>query len=397
MKIVASNIGMTTAHAERTLHEKDESLVMGEARPGERWSPETLKSGLAYRSRERKETLSGEAGLLRARTGQGVDTLTLSPEARAAAATRERPLPPQASPDAAASSPVKEGVSLEEGGRINGQIVASLEVLVSFVERLTGRKIVIFNPEQLRNADVKVSDPNAASPAQTPGEAPQETWGLEYHSRELYYEAEATHFQAQGVVRTEDGREIALNVELNLSREFMRYTQLDVEMGAARLKDPLVINVSTTSAELDSSQTFRFDIDIDGSADELARLKAGSGFLALDRNADGKINDGSELFGATSGDGFADLAQYDEDGSLWIDEGDTVFTRLKVWMGAGGENAQMMSLSELSIGAIYLGRADTAFSLKDTDNNLLGVLRATGVYLRENGQVGTVQQMDFKA
>ncbi|MDY0050023.1 MAG: hypothetical protein RBR73_04675 [Halothiobacillaceae bacterium] len=66
-------------------------------------------------------------------------------------------------------------------------------------------------------------------------------------------------------------------------------------------------------------------------------------------------------------------------------------------MGAGGENAQLMSLSELGIGAIYLGRADTAFSLKDTDNNLLGALRATGVFLRENGQVGTVQQLDLKA
>ena len=41
----------------------------------------------------------------------------------------------------------------------------------------------------------------------------------------------------------------------------------------------------------------------------------GSGYLALDKNGDGTINDGSELFGTRNGDGFADLAQYDEDGN----------------------------------------------------------------------------------
>ncbi len=396
MRIVASNIGMTSAHAERTVHEKEESLIMGEVRPGERWSPEALRSGLAFRSRERRETQSGDATLISARNGPGADTLTLSPEARAAAA-RERPLSFRSSADAGMSSPAKGGSSIEADTCNSAGIDAGLEVLSAFVERLTGRKIVVFNPEKLQNVEAKVNDPNAVPTDKTSGDAMQETWGLEYHSHELFYEAKAVHFQAQGVVRTEDGREISIDVELNLSREFMRYTQLDLELGAARLKDPLVINVFANSAELDSSQIFSFDIDIDGSQDELTRLKEGSGFLALDRNTDGKINDGSELFGAVSGDGFTDLAQYDEDGSGWIDKGDTVFVRLKVWMGVGGENAQLMSLSELGIGAVYLGRASTAFSLKDTDNNLLGALRSTGVFLFENGRVGTVQQLDLEA
>ena len=57
-------------------------------------------------------------------------------------------------------------------------------------------------------------------------------------------------------------------------------------------------------------------------------------FLALDLNGDGRINNGSELFGALSGNGFADLAQYDSDANGWIDENDEIFQRLKVWSGA---------------------------------------------------------------
>ena len=41
---------------------------------------------------------------------------------------------------------------------------------------------------------------------------------------------------------------------------------------------------------------------------------------ALDINEDGKINDGKELFGTASGNGFGDLAAYDQDNNGWIDE-----------------------------------------------------------------------------
>lgn len=60
-----------------------------------------------------------------------------------------------------------------------------------------------------------------------------------------------------------------------------------------------------------TERDFAFDIDLDGHADQIAFVGTGSGFLALDRNGDGEINDGSELFGPESGDGFAELAAYD--------------------------------------------------------------------------------------
>ena len=79
-----------------------------------------------------------------------------------------------------------------------------------------------------------------------------------------------------------------------------------------------------------SDQTFYFDLDADGEEEEISMLK-GSGYLALDKNEDGIINDGSELFGTGNGDGFADLARYDEDGNGWIDENDSIWSKLKIW------------------------------------------------------------------
>ena len=138
-----------------------------------------------------------------------------------------------------------------------------------------------------------------------------------------------------------------------------------------------------------------FDIDADGEKDEISMLGRGSGFLALDLNEDGVINDGSELFGTKSGDGFADLREYDSDGNGWIDENDEVFSRLKVWCkGDDGEDI-LMDLKEADIGAIYLGSEDTEFTMNGNDGSRDGVIRSTGFFLKESSGAGTVQHVDM--
>ena len=49
----------------------------------------------------------------------------------------------------------------------------------------------------------------------------------------------------------------------------------------------------------------------------------------FDRNGNGKADNGSELFGVASGNGFADLRRLDEDRNGWIDESDAAFDRLQ--------------------------------------------------------------------
>ena len=95
-----------------------------------------------------------------------------------------------------------------------------------------------------------------------------------------------------------------------------------------RAVDPLVVNFDGTAAQL-SDAKFSFDLQRDGQNETLPTLGSGSGFLALDLNGDGKINDGGERFGPRSGDEFADLAQYDGDGNPWIDEADPIYCAVR--------------------------------------------------------------------
>lgn len=207
-------------------------------------------------------------------------------------------------------------------------------------------------------------------------------------------ETESTSFASTGVVQTADGRTINFNVEINMSRAFMQ--KFDVLETQEYIKtDPLMINLDTDIGSV-SDQKFYFDLNADGKEEEISFAGKGSGFLALDRNGDGKINDGSELFGTASGDGFRDLAAYDEDGNGWIDENDSIFSKLKVWIKDENGDDHLIDLKKADVGAIYLGNADTQFSLKDDDNKLNGEIKKTGVYLKESsGEAGTLNHVDL--
>lgn len=210
----------------------------------------------------------------------------------------------------------------------------------------------------------------------------------------FYTEAESTTFATTGIVRTADGRDINFNMEISMSRAFTASIN-SLEVESYIKTDPLIINLDTDIGSV-SDQKFFFDLDADGKEEEISFAGKGSGFLALDRNGDGKINDGSELFGTKSGDGFKDLAAYDEDGNGWIDENDAVFSQLKIWTKDEEGNDRLMRLKDADVGAIYLGNADTQFSLKDDDHKLNGEIKKTGIYLRESsGEVGTVNHVDL--
>ncbi len=208
------------------------------------------------------------------------------------------------------------------------------------------------------------------------------------------YESETTSFSTKGIVNTADGRSLSFNVEAVMSREYVAYSGLTVTESVA-LKDPLVINLSGNPAAV-SDQKFYFDIDADGIEDLVPGLGSGSGLLALDRNSDGVINDGRELFGAESGDAFSELAGFDLDGNGWIDEADAVFAALKIFTVAEDGTRQLISLKDAGVGAICLQNAKTEFSLKDAVTNATeAVRRKTGFFLFEDGTAGTAQQLDF--
>ena len=211
-----------------------------------------------------------------------------------------------------------------------------------------------------------------------------------------HLEYENTTFASQGMVQTADGRSLNFNVEVTLGRSLsQKINSLTSETYTRILTDPLVINMDSNITSV-SDQKFKFDIDSDGKEDEISFVGKGSGFLALDKNGDGKINDGSELFGTKSGDGFKDLAEYDEDHNGWIDENDSIFSKLKVWTKDENGNDKLLNLKEADVGAINLNSAETEFSYKDMAGETNGVLRKTGIYLKEStGAASTVAHVDL--
>lgn len=214
--------------------------------------------------------------------------------------------------------------------------------------------------------------------------------------KSFYYceERETTCFETTGTAVTADGREISFNISLEMSRSFTAMASEQIDFGQPRLCDPLVINLGSDVASV-SDQKFFFDLDADGTKEEISMLDAASGYLSLDKNNDGIINDGSELFGTTSGNGFADLLAYDKDGNGWIDEADDVFDKLRIWSMDAQGNSTLVDLKTAGVGAIYLGYEKTDFSLNNEQNMTNAVIRATGMFLYEDGDVGTVQQMDL--
>jgi len=192
-----------------------------------------------------------------------------------------------------------------------------------------------------------------------------------------------------GFVQTAS-QNIQLDINISMSSSFVQKNQIL----KTQFYDPLVVSFDGELPELDD-KCFSFDIDCDGDSEQLSLLKSGSGFLAFDKNNNGIIDDGSELFGTENGNGFADLRCYDSDKNGWLDENDPILDGLRIWMKNSDESS-LLSLGEVGIGALYLGEAKGSFELKDDDSHeTLGKICSTGLYLNEDGTSGLLSQIDF--
>lgn len=217
---------------------------------------------------------------------------------------------------------------------------------------------------------------------------------LTLQNETFYEESEYTTFTTTGKVSTADGREISINIDVAMSRRFTQYFSEEMEIMQINTCDPLVLNFEGNVASL-SNQKIYFDIDADGKEDHISILNRGSGYLALDKNNDNVISDGSELFGTKSSNGFLELSSLDEDGNGWIDENDNIWSKLKIWCQNEDGSSSLYTLADKGVGAICLKNTDTSYSLNNRENQTNGVIRRTGIFLYENGNVGTVQHLDL--
>ncbi len=271
-----------------------------------------------------------------------------------------------------------------------------LLLLKRLLEALTGKEIRIENMSDIGETpddlpEFQTVSSGASSSGRTNG---REGWGLSYTRDTLYAESEQVTVKAEGRVTTEDGREINFSVSFSVSREFVSREHISIRAGDAKRVDPLVVNLDGSPIAL-SEVRFSFDLNADGKKEDIHFSGRGGGFLALDRNGDGIINDGRELFGPVTGSGFGELSRFDDDGNGWIDERDAVFSKLVIWTKDAEGNDSLRSFKQSGIGAISLARVAADFTFKNQRNEAQGIMTEAGVYLRENGTAGTLQQIDM--
>lgn len=137
-----------------------------------------------------------------------------------------------------------------------------------------------------------------------------------------------------------------------------------------------------------------FDMNGDGSPDQQGWASRRDGFLVIDRNANGRIDNASELSflaeDATAKSSLAGLAKLDSNEDKLIDKSDARFGELRVWVDANGNGvtdaSELKSLVDLGIKSVGLDARNLSKSVKPGQN----VLISTATFTYENGTVRTL-------
>ena len=130
---------------------------------------------------------------------------------------------------------------------------------------------------------------------------------------------------------------------------------------------PIIIDLTGDGFFLTSAANgVKFDIANTGVPIQIAwTANANNAFLVLDRNGNGVINSGAELFGnftpqpaSPHPNGFLALAQYDSNGDGVIDAKDPIYSQLRLWVDANHDGisqpGELHTLPEMGVFSISL-------------------------------------------
>jgi hypothetical protein len=172
-------------------------------------------------------------------------------------------------------------------------------------------------------------------------------------------------------------------------------------------RDPLTLDLDGDGLETSGTSSTRpiyFDHDGDGIRSSTGWVLPDDGFLVLDRNGNGAIDNGRELFGDATvlasgqqaANGFAALRDLDTNGDGSIDAGDTQWSQLRVWRDANqdgiSQQSELATLGEVGIKAI--GVTEKLHSQILSNRNEIANL---GEFTRIDGTLGTLGEVGHMA
>ena len=176
-----------------------------------------------------------------------------------------------------------------------------LRLIRSLVEMLTGRRIEVFNARNAgrwRRTAGLICQPSVG---RSPGAARPAGWGMERPPRVPPRSRKPLFDQRHG----HHGRWPQIGFSCNCRCRGLHYEE-SRQPAARRCRPqdrPAGPEFCRHRRPIDR-QRFAFDLNADGQAEQINFVAPGSGFLVFDRNQDGKVNNGSELFGPTTDNGF---------------------------------------------------------------------------------------------
>ncbi|MFL0796521.1 MAG: hypothetical protein K6L73_03395 [Cellvibrionaceae bacterium] len=397
MRVVNAESWFQHQHIEHRQVRRQESLVADHSAEGERLTAETMVDGVAMaQTLEHSDTRMSLSELNTTANHLGGE-LDIDPPKRQALENTLPPIPHTTAPRTTIPPPPQlvESDSPHQQ-EIPQPLSLRLQIMKMMVEMITGKKVETIadseqtnQPQKESNTVLQASIRAEFTESQTTA-AENSAFGLRYHYRETMEEYEYSQFSGTAHITLDDGREITIALQRVQERYYQAQDELLIEVGTAAI-DPLMISAPNTQLMF-TDEKFNFDLNSDGQQEALQQLSQGNYFLALDKNHDGIINNGRELFGPTFGNGFLELAEYDEDGNSFIDSGDSVFTQLRLLDGTG---KILVPLDSLNIGAISLDAIATPYTFKNDNNEAVAVSRGSSFYVTEGGNAGSVQQVDY--
>ncbi|MDW7557805.1 calcium-binding protein, partial [Azospirillum brasilense] len=173
--------------------------------------------------------------------------------------------------------------------------------------------------------------------------------------------------------------------------------------GAGQMASPIILDLDGDGVET-TTFAVQFDHDANGFAERSAWVGQDDGLLVLDRDGNGQIDSGRELFGnntllangTNASNGFLALAEQDDNGDGRIDATDAAWQTLRIWRDLNqdgvADTGELATLADSGIQALSLSYADSAFTDGYGNEH-----RQVGTFTRSDGSSGTATDVWFKA